>query len=178
MNYQINYVYSTVDLFSANDDQWWQTVGKHQKRNIQQMVTLINVPCMLGTGRSYLCFFLRGFGLTARGGRQGIWLALKNVTMKGCLERGPRRPTKPIQPADRERSAGTRFETHWGNLYFKPALCKLSHEQPLVAWVVTTVIAIALPPLNIYNFLQNRTRITGFIENNSLDGLTPRQCTI
>lgn len=24
--------------------------------------------------------------------------------MKGCLERGPRRPTRPIQPADSERS--------------------------------------------------------------------------
>lgn len=59
---------------------------------------------MLGTGRSYLGFFLRGCGLTARGGRHGTWLSLKKVTMKGCLERGPLRPTNPIQPADRERS--------------------------------------------------------------------------
>lgn len=59
---------------------------------------------MMGTGRSYLCFFLLGCGLMARGGRQGTWFSLKKVTMKGCLERGPLRPTRPIQAADRERS--------------------------------------------------------------------------
>lgn len=64
---------------------------------------------MLGGGRSYLGFFLRGCGLAARGGLQGTWLSLKKVTMKGCLERGPLRPTKPIQPADRERSGKQAF---------------------------------------------------------------------
>lgn len=59
---------------------------------------------MLGTGRSYLGFFLRGWGLTARGGRHGTWFSRKKVTMKGCLDRGPLRPTNPIQPADKERS--------------------------------------------------------------------------
>lgn len=59
---------------------------------------------MLGTGRSYLGFFLRAWGLTALGGRHGTWFSRKKVTIKGCLERGPRRPTKPIQPADSERS--------------------------------------------------------------------------
>lgn len=66
---------------------------------------------MLGTGRSYLGFFFLAWGLTARGGRHGTWFSLKKVTMKGCLERGPRRPTKPIQPADSERS-----EVGWGGL--------------------------------------------------------------
>lgn len=59
---------------------------------------------MLGTGRSYLGFFLRGWGLAARGGRHGTWFSLKKVTIKGCLDRGPLRPTSPIQPADKERS--------------------------------------------------------------------------
>lgn len=54
-------------------------------------------------------FFLRVWGLTALGGRHGTWFSLKKVTMKGCLDRGPRRPTKPIQPAESERS-----EVGWG----------------------------------------------------------------
>lgn len=61
-------------------------------------------PLKLGTGRSYLGFFLRGWGLTARGGRHGTWFSLKKVTMKGCLERGPLRPTNPIHPPAKERS--------------------------------------------------------------------------
>lgn len=66
---------------------------------------LPNNPGLFGWGRSFLCFFLRCvLCLRARGGRQGTWLALKYVTMKGCLERGPLRPTKPTQPADNERS--------------------------------------------------------------------------
>lgn len=66
---------------------------------------------MLGTGRSYLGFFLRGCGLRARGGRHGAWLARKKVTMKGCLDRGPLRPTKPTHPADRERSERGNYES-------------------------------------------------------------------
>lgn len=75
------------------------------------------MPGLFGCGRSYLGFFLRGLlCLRARGGRQGAWLALKNVTMKGCLERGPRRPTRPTHAADNDRSVKTRYSLFFVNL--------------------------------------------------------------
>lgn len=54
---------------------------------------------LLGCGSSLVFFSSRLLrGLTARGARMGLGLALKNVTMKGCLERGARRPSRPARP--------------------------------------------------------------------------------
>lgn len=91
---------------------------------------------MLGTGRSYLGFFRRGWGLAARGGRHGTWFSLKKVTMKGCLDRGPLRPTNPIHPADKERSGddAQNGEQRWWEPPIRPLLlCGVnvsSHPPP------------------------------------------------
>lgn len=47
-------------------------------------------------------------GLAARVTRAGLGLARKNVTMKGCLERGPRRPRSPAEPGSTLSPAGDR----------------------------------------------------------------------
>lgn len=63
---------------------------------------------LLGWGRSlpFLgCCLLLG-GLAARGTRAGLELALKKVTMKGCLERGARRPSSPAEPGSTLCPAG------------------------------------------------------------------------
>lgn len=95
---------------------------------------------MLGTGRSYLGFFLRGWGLTARGGRQGTWFSLKKVTIKGCLDRGPLRPTKPIQPADKERS-GRLYEER------RAEIKELRLEREIWLFLWCNVVANSHPPL-------------------------------
>lgn len=54
---------------------------------------------LFGCGSSLVFFGSLLFrGLTARGARMGLELALKNVTMKGCLERGARCPSRPARP--------------------------------------------------------------------------------
>lgn len=90
-------------------------------------------PGLFGWGRSFLCFFLCCLlCFRARGGRQGAWLALKNVTMKGCLERGPRRPTKPTQPADNERSGRGKEHSEDIKRYHSP---KLPFATNTIIWV-------------------------------------------
>lgn len=58
------------------------------------------IPGSLLACGSSLVFFgcLLFSGLTARGARTGLGLALKKVTMKGCLERGARCPSRPARP--------------------------------------------------------------------------------
>lgn len=71
---------------------------------------------LLGCGSSLVFFSSRLLrGRTARGARMGLGLglALKNVTMKGCLERGARRPSRPARPGstlspETERREGQR----------------------------------------------------------------------
>lgn len=54
---------------------------------------------LLGCGSSLVFFGCLLFrGRTARGARMGLGLALKKVTMKGCLERGARCPSRPARP--------------------------------------------------------------------------------
>lgn len=66
---------------------------------------------LLGCGRSFVflgCLLLGA--LAARVTRTGLLLARKNVTMKGCLERGPRRPSSPAEPGSTLSPAGTEQE--------------------------------------------------------------------
>lgn len=66
---------------------------------------------LLGCGRSFVflgCLLLGA--LAARVTRTGLLLARKNVTMKGCLERGPRRPNSPAEPGSTLSPAGMEQE--------------------------------------------------------------------
>lgn len=63
---------------------------------------------LFGCGRSLVFLGCRLLGaLAARVVRAGLGLARKNVTMKGCLERGPRRPSSPAEPGSTLCPAGT-----------------------------------------------------------------------
>lgn len=70
------------------------------------------IPGSLWGCGSSLVFFSSRFrrGLTARGARMGLGLALKNVTMKGCWERGARRPSRPARPGSTLRPETERGE--------------------------------------------------------------------
>lgn len=69
---------------------------------------------LLWCGRSllFLGCLLRG-ALAARVARTGLALARKKVTMKGCLERGPRRPNSPTEPGSTLSPAGTEQGQMW-----------------------------------------------------------------
>lgn len=111
------------------------------------------MPGLFGCGRSYLGFFLRGLlCLRARGGRQGAWLALKNVTMKGCLERGPRRPTRPT---DNDRSVKTRFQHFTTRPMTLNVLCcnrsKLCQDTACFSWTWMFVACYSRIPVGCKN---------------------------
>lgn len=80
---------------------------------------------LLGCGRSllFLGCLLRG-ALAARVARTGLALARKKVTMKGCLERGPRRPNSPTEPGSTLSPTGTEWGTDAGRSC-RPALCSI-----------------------------------------------------
>ena len=62
---------------------------------------------LFGCGRSFVFLGCRLLGgLAARVTRAGLGLARKNVTMKGCLDRGPRRPSSPAEPGSTLCPAG------------------------------------------------------------------------